>query len=786
MDTPKSFALIVLALAFVIVSAPAYAQAQLPEMELRVTGVEGTAEIKPDTADEWNTLSTKRALNPGDRVRTDEEATVELEVPSVSYFRITESSLIEVRKLDRKEEERGLLVSDTVVVNDVKLKEVRGKVQSSLKDREGVANDYELETPNAVAGIRGTDFQCEVTDFGQTNCAVLEGNVEFSSLENRDASVSLGAGQQSSVGPDENQPSEPTQLSDENREELQQVQRRAESALRLPPALSSFELNGTAFQQSVSLAYSEQTSLTLSGTASAPGEGAQLTRIRASVNGEERSVEGLSEWSLTLEPEAPASGEQRELTITLQAVDSNEKQSDQKTLTITLVNQSDRTQSTTEGLPEDYEEGRVDVELVSLAGRAPENIEYPLHLYRPDASEGGLTIQGTARGEASIENVAYSLDNGQTWTRATGASNWTVNIPADRPGEFSVLVRAWTTEGVIGSPVEFGPIEYQPITYEQAMRETFDAFWTAFEREDPQGVVAQLHPDFQYTPENAGGEGERVQTLDRSNFQDFLRDEFNRLINIRAFYSINTIFGNPQGGELRADPIEWKFQDEFSGQSDNQTSSAQFFPAAVKSDGSFKYRRNASGQFRILSFDDFQPTFFMGFDDITMGDTHGYTRGPADRVIDNGVVLESFESTDVAGWLIAGLDFDDTIWPGDPPKLYVNPGGGYPNPHSWCGCGNGEVVAGGIYKTPYSSFSEVDRIPEIGSTKYNNGTTGLSEGDILAVNIRIGSGEKFSYLLQVREINFLTSTPTADEIVFRAVTPKNGHTTSFNGVNPFD
>lgn len=768
---------LVMALAVICAVGPVSAQDQLPEMELRVTGVEDTPEIKPDTASEWQPLKPGRRLKPGDRIRTGKGEIVNLEVPAVTYSRITESSLIEVKELNRTEEERGLLTTETVVVNNIKLNEIRGKVQNSVKKHEGVATDYELQTPNAVAGVRGTDFQCQVTTFGQTKCAVLDGEVRFSSLKNPRASVTLGAGQQSQIGADEARPSEPSEISRETRRELERIQEQARTALQQPPTLSSIQLNGTSFENSISLAYSEPTSLTLSGQAQAPEEGARLTGVQVSVDGEEQSVQGLSEWSVTFEPEAPPAGEKRTLTVTLRAVDSNRNTSEERTLEITLVNRSGSTSG--EGLPEGYREGQVDVEVTSIVGRSPDNVGFPLHLYRPDASEGGLTIQGTASGEASIENVAYSLDGGNTWQYATGAENWTIDLPAGQRGKVTVQIRAWTAAGVIGSPVEVGPINYKPISYEQAMRTTFEGFWEAFEREDPQKAVSYLHPDFQFQPpEDGPDEQETSGPRDRSGFQDFLRNQFGRMLNIRVFYSINTIFGNTNGGTLKAEPIEWEFKSLFGPEN-------SYFPAATIDDASFKYRRNPSGEFKILAFQDFRPKFFIGFRDVVMGDTEGYTRGPAQSVFSNDRV--SYD-TQVAGWVIAGFNTNDSIWPGNPPRFYVNPKSSqYDQPHGWQSLG-GRVVEGGIFRTPYTNFDQVQSIPRVTSTEYKNRAE-MREDYVYAVNLEVNFGGdimRISYLMQVLELKQTDSDPKLDRVRFRVINPGQEATTVFDGINPFD
>jgi hypothetical protein len=51
---------------------------------------------------------------------------------------------------------------------------------------------YAVRTPTAVAGVRGTEFQCEVAEDGETEVVVFEGEVEVENSDGEAVSVSTG------------------------------------------------------------------------------------------------------------------------------------------------------------------------------------------------------------------------------------------------------------------------------------------------------------------------------------------------------------------------------------------------------------------------------------------------------------------------------------------------------------------------------------------------------------------------------------------------------------------
>jgi hypothetical protein len=759
----------------------AQAQVDLPPLELEVRTIEGpSASYRPDTApeDAWRALESDQTLSRGDHIRTGDETTVTLRVPGISLFKVTPGTRMQLQNLSRSTEQRGLLTTEEVTVNDIEIETEEGQVQNAVREHEGVATEYDLKTPNAVAGVRGTDFQCEVTDFGRTECAVGQGEVRFASRANPDQAVTLQAGQKSGIGPDETTPSAPENVSDTEAQQLDEVAEASRQALALPPTIESLQLNGTAFQDSIRIQYTEPTELTLSGQARTQAEGTSLESVTVSVDGTPVSVEGTEEWTLTRTPAVPEEGSERTATIEITASDANDN-SITRTVTVTLVNPEQQGEAPDEIPPENYEEGNVPVEVTTVAGRAVDNLEFPYHAYQGDATSQGLMIEGTASGEATLEGVAYSLDGGNEWQLATGSENWQVPLPSGQSGEYTVEVVAWTTDGVIGEPVEIGPIEYEAISYSQEVRNVFTEFWSEFENENVNNLISLTSDDF--IIEFADGFQE-----DRSQFENAISNNFfPDVSNFRVDYTINQVFGTPNGGELVVNRLEWegRFDDDSDGQDAGMTQTSQ----SVRSfesfpNGDYKFIREPNGSYRILSVTDFSLAIFVGANSQEIGilqDGYGlFSLNPAIQNVGNP------STAAFAGQIIIGLDGTGFDLSADTEaRLFVNNG----NYINCSGCtpesADYPVVAGGITQLNASRFEDITRIPEIGGGRYQDFVKALP-GNFYAVNVRNSSGFAFTYIIHV----IATSPGVSAEVeIIKGVARDDGKAvTNFRGANPLD
>lgn len=136
--------LAVAALAFAGAGAAVPASAQVVG---NIAAVEATAEL--GRAGSWSPLATGSQVNMGDSVRTDGTGRVKIAFADGSVAVISSKSE---------------LVIDQYVYDPSKaggssyLELLKGKVRTIVSDYYSDAGEYEVRTPTATAGVRGTDF----------------------------------------------------------------------------------------------------------------------------------------------------------------------------------------------------------------------------------------------------------------------------------------------------------------------------------------------------------------------------------------------------------------------------------------------------------------------------------------------------------------------------------------------------------------------------------------------------------------------------------------------------
>lgn len=151
--------------------------------ELRSTV--GTVEVKRAGSATWTQGRPKTAVNNGDIVRTG--------VGSETELRMTEGHKMTLK-------EKTSLKVDSSQAPETKLDLLAGRVRtfvSKLKRQ----NKFEIKTPVAVASIRGTVFDMEVTETGASRLSVLEGVVSYRDLAGLGQEVSVLKGQSVLIEP---------------------------------------------------------------------------------------------------------------------------------------------------------------------------------------------------------------------------------------------------------------------------------------------------------------------------------------------------------------------------------------------------------------------------------------------------------------------------------------------------------------------------------------------------------------------------------------------------------
>ena len=110
----------------------------------------------------WREAKLKQQLAAGDFVRTGDLSGMALLFADRTQIRLSQNSMFQVRGEDAK---------GTSILN---LRQ--GRAWSQAKDQPG---RLIMETPSAIAAIRGTDWEMEVDSEGRARLTVLHGEVEF-------------------------------------------------------------------------------------------------------------------------------------------------------------------------------------------------------------------------------------------------------------------------------------------------------------------------------------------------------------------------------------------------------------------------------------------------------------------------------------------------------------------------------------------------------------------------------------------------------------------------------
>lgn len=690
---------------------------RFPPLELRVLDLEGDPlKIRPED-EQWTPVKKGEVLPEQTRVVTENDETVRMEIPGVSLIEVDTSTEIVLEQLVRKQETRirrsGLLMNaEKETINEIELEAPAGEINNSLRDNNKMESDYTLQTPNAVAGVRGTSFACKVSE-GTTDCSVLEGEINLSRRDDPSISTLLGAGFSGAFGTVETEPDTSDQISAGVRSRLEQTREQAKEALLLEPRIGNFEVENQSFQEVRSDTYRSQVdyyrprTLPLRGEAHAREPGAALDSVHARVNGQSRPVEGQTNWSLELRPDTLPPGQERTVTATLEAEDDSGTRSYPAHLRLQL-----RHPDAEEVLPVDYRSGNVEVELTTLGKRSVKNVDFPYHVFRDDraqpdpASSSTLRLSGTAEGPGSVEGIAYSLNNGISWNETQGEADWSfdLSLASVARKEYTPEVIGWTDEEIIGSTQELPSFVYHNRTLREYHRERFMDFWEPFTVREAGSIGPLLTEDFSYTDDVS------EESLGKSAFLDRLRNLFSRTRNVRVFHEM-------KDQEVTGNSAQITFNLEIQG--DHPATGERF--KIVGSPVTMNYRRADDGQLRIEEIEGMTTSMYL------------FNAEPKRVESERGINLKNLD-------VVSQSESD--VWFAEPRS----------RGDSWVVRTRGSVRQGGIFRLSTKDLDEVFPIPKPTSRLYQSADR-LQEDRLYAINFRRPDGTERVALIQPRNIS---------------------------------
>jgi hypothetical protein len=160
--------------------------------------VSGAVEILPANGDAWRLASVGEWVEAGDRIRTGSLSTARLVFFEGSTSDLMASTEVAVTQTSARRDGGGKIIV---------LHQWLGRTYSRVEQLSDRASRFEIETPTAVAGVRGTEFAITVEGDGTTSVAVVEGLVEVTA---QDKTVTVLAGEKTTVQR-ERPPSNPAQ-----------------------------------------------------------------------------------------------------------------------------------------------------------------------------------------------------------------------------------------------------------------------------------------------------------------------------------------------------------------------------------------------------------------------------------------------------------------------------------------------------------------------------------------------------------------------------------------------
>ncbi|MDO9391894.1 MAG: FecR family protein [bacterium] len=162
----RAISLAVIALQMLWLAAPALAEYK--PTEAKINFMKGQVEVQKSQGITWTKASVKMKLLSGDKISTEDGAEAEIVLEDGSVLKMKDKSLLLIQRMEKQKK------PSMSVVNSFKVR--TGKVLGCVRKMSSLDSKFLVETPTAVAGIRGTVFGIYV-EGDSTELDVLKGEV---------------------------------------------------------------------------------------------------------------------------------------------------------------------------------------------------------------------------------------------------------------------------------------------------------------------------------------------------------------------------------------------------------------------------------------------------------------------------------------------------------------------------------------------------------------------------------------------------------------------------------
>ncbi len=193
-----------------VITAQAHAATKIEGIAI-VMSVSGDVQMQKKGTTSWQPVTKSTNLKSGDHIKTGSASSCLIRWSGGNSVKLAAFTTMKIDKLE-KNPAAGSENSSINMWN--------GKVYAKVNKMNGSQSSFEVRTPTAIAGVRGTQLSVAVGSDGTTDVGCFDGSVQVNGVGG--GGVLLEEGQRTSVKKDE-QPGPPEQLSQEEKQEFRQI-----------------------------------------------------------------------------------------------------------------------------------------------------------------------------------------------------------------------------------------------------------------------------------------------------------------------------------------------------------------------------------------------------------------------------------------------------------------------------------------------------------------------------------------------------------------------------------
>jgi ferric-dicitrate binding protein FerR (iron transport regulator) len=148
-------------------------------VEARIVFLKGRAEVQKSGSLVWEPAALKMTLGSGDKISTQEGAELEIKLDDGSVLKMRDKGLLAIDRMEKQKKPMTTITS---------LQAMSGKVLGCVRKLASKESKFNVVTPTAVAGIRGTVFAVFV-EGDSTELDVVQGQVAVAGETGREVLV---------------------------------------------------------------------------------------------------------------------------------------------------------------------------------------------------------------------------------------------------------------------------------------------------------------------------------------------------------------------------------------------------------------------------------------------------------------------------------------------------------------------------------------------------------------------------------------------------------------------